>query len=116
MAALTFYSNQHALANDNTIIGAPGAGFRTVIVFLGAQNDTTTADRYIWYEGVSAGGTKIATVLAQNQGDGAVLNTVFEGSAGEALPLKLGENKALTLNKSQAVACNVSVWYYTERI
>lgn len=115
MASLSVYSGVPAAAGDNELIAAPGAGLRIVPVFISLQNATATADVYLLYSDVSATGTKLATVRAQNQGDGIVVNTTFQGDDFKMHQLKCGTNKALVLNKSQAVGCNVTVWYYTER-
>jgi hypothetical protein len=117
MASLTVYSAAVSAANDSTLIAAPGSGLRIVPVFLCLQNTSTTADTYLLYDGASATGTKLATVLAQNQGDGLVVNTVFnDGDSGKTYQLKCSENKALVLNKAQAVTCNVTCWYYIESV
>jgi hypothetical protein len=114
MASLTVYSAAPASSGDNTLIAAPGSGLRIVPVFILLQNNTTTADTLLLYSGVSESGTKLATVLAQNQGDGLVVNTVFGTDSGRTYQLKCGANLALVLNKSAAVATNVTIWYYTE--
>ena len=113
MATLSVYSGAPALAGDNPLIAAPGAGKGMVPVFIMLQNNTATADTLLLYDGASATGTKLATVLVQNQGDGLIVNTTFQGGF-KPYHLKCSENKALVLNKAQAVATNVTVWYYTE--
>ena len=114
MATLTTYSAVVSNAGNNTLIAAPGAGLRIVPVFVLAQNTTTTADTLILYSGPSNTGTKLATVLAQNQGEGIVFDTVFAADDGKVYQVKCGENKALVLDKTQAVATNVTIWYYIE--
>lgn len=114
MAALSVYSGVKSDAGDNTLIAAPGAGKRLVPVFIALQNNTATADTLLLYSGASATGTKLATILVQNQGDGLVVNTVFQGDNNKINHLKCAVDKALVLNKAQAVATNVTVWYYTE--
>jgi hypothetical protein len=113
MTALSVYSGAPAAAGDSTLVAAPGAGLRIVPVFIALQNATTTADTYLLYSGPSSTGTKLLTVLAQNQGDGIVTSTVFNTDPrGRAYKLACGENQALVLNKAQAVAANVTIWYY----
>jgi hypothetical protein len=115
VASLSVYSAAVSAAGDSTLIAAPGAGLRIVPVFILLQNNTTTADTLLLYDGASASGTKLATVLAQNQGDGIVVNTVFNDS-GKTYQLKCSDNKALVLNKAQAVATNCTIFYYTESV
>ena len=113
MTVLSVYSATVSAANDNSLIAAPGAGKRIVPVFIALQNATTTADVYILYSGVSATGTKLLTIRAQNQGDGVTLSTVFQPDPlGRAHMLACGENLALVLNKAAAVGCNVTIWYF----
>jgi uncharacterized protein (AIM24 family) len=116
MTSLTVYSAAVSAAGDSTLIAAPGAGLRICPVLIKEQGNTATADTLLLYDGASASGTKLDTTLAQNQGDGVVLNCIFQCDDGKIRQLKLSENKALVLNKAQAVATNVTVWYYTEAI
>ncbi len=114
MSALSVYSGAPASAGDNTLVAAPGAGLRIVPMFLLIQNNTTTADTGLLYDGASATGTKLFTMLMQNQGDGYTGPCAFVGDDGKIHQIKLTANTALVLNKAQAVATNVTVWYYTE--
>ena len=114
MSALLIYSGAPASAGDNTLVAAPGAGTRICPVLVMVQGNTATADTLLLYDGASATGTKLATLLAQNQGDGAVLTCVYRSDDGQTRQIKCSENKALVLNKAQAVATNVTVWYYLE--
>ena len=116
MATLTFTSGAASSAGDNTLVAAPGAGLRICPVMIIAQNNTTTADTLILYDGANTDTRKIMTVLAQAQGDGITVNCNFNGDDGETYQIKLTANKALVLNKAQAVATNYSVWYYTESV
>jgi hypothetical protein len=112
MGVLSVYSGAPASAGDNTLVAAPGAGKRIVPVFIALQNNTATADTLLLYSGASSTGTKLLTILAQNQGDGIVASTVFHPDpTGDAYTLACGENQALVLNKAQAVATNVTIWY-----
>lgn len=114
MTTLSVYSGAPASAGDNTLIAAPGAGLRIVPVLVILQNNTATADTLLLYDGASATGTKLLTVLAQNQGDGIITQCTFEAENERMKRLKLTENKALVLNKAQAVATNCTIWYYLE--
>lgn len=114
MASLSVYSATVTDSGDVTLIAAPGAGQRIVPMSLLLQNATTTADVYLLYSGASSTGTKLLTVRAQNQGDGYTGPCAFEGDTKTLYELKCGENKALVLNKAQAVGCNVTVWYRVE--
>ena len=114
MSAILIYSGAPASAGDNTLVAAPGAGSRICPVLIKEQGDTATADKLLLYDGPSASGTKLDTTLAQNQGDGAVLTCIFRCDDGQTRQIKCSENKALVLNKAQAVATNVTVWYYLE--
>lgn len=114
MASFRVYTGTKSNSGDNELIAAPGAGLRIVPIFVMLQNNTATPDTLILYSGVSGTGTKLATFLAQNQGEGLMVNTIFTGDDGRIYQLKCGENKALVLNKEQAVATNITVWYYVE--
>lgn len=93
-------------SGDNTIVAAPGAGYRLVVSELACQLETTTATTYIWKDGVTAR----RRVRAGADGDGVYL--VFAlGSQ-----WKLAENAALVLNLSGANASGYTVRYRTERI
>lgn len=117
MGVLSVYSGAPASAGDNTLVAAPGAGKRIVPVFIALQNNTTTADTLLLYSGASSTGTKLLTILAQNQGDGVITSTTFNHAPnGKAYRLACGENLALVLNKAQAVATNVTIWYYLEDV
>ena len=114
MGTLLYYSGAPASAGDNTLIAAPGVGLRICPVLLVLQNNTTTADTLLLYDGASSGNKKLMTILAQNQGDGYTGPLQFVCEDGRTRAIKLTANTALVLNKAQAVATNVTVWYYTE--
>lgn len=114
MATLSVYSGAPASSGDNTLVAAPGAGLRIVPVLIVLQGNTSTADTLLLYSGASNVGTKLATFLAQNQGDTFAVRNTFTGDNGQTYQLKCGANQALVLNKAQAVATNVTVWYYAE--
>ena len=114
MGTLLVYSGAPASAGDNTLVAAPGAGLRICPVNIVLQNNTATADTLLLYDGASATGTKLLTLLAQNQGDGYTGPLQFVGEDGLRRAIKLTANTALVLNKAQAVATNVTVWYYLE--
>jgi hypothetical protein len=93
-------------SGDNTLISAPGAGVKLVIVGVTLQLEGSTATTLRLTNG--AGGSTISRVLAQNQGDGLALTFPID-----ARP-KLSTNIALVLNLSGANACGYTIWYYTE--
>lgn len=108
-------SNQHTLLNvcntcaasgDNTLISAPAAGTRIVLVSVIIQNTTTTATTAI----IKDGATAFARILAQNQGDGLSVSYPMDARK------RLGDAAALVLNLSGANTFNYSVDYYTEAV
>lgn len=114
MSALLYYSGAPASAGDNTLVAAPGAGLRICPVSGILQNNTATADTLLLYDGPSSDAKKLMTILAQNQGDGYTGPFQFDCEDGQKRAIKCSENKALVLNKAQAVATNVTLWYYLE--
>lgn len=102
MANLTVYSGAPAASGDNTLIAAPGAGLRIVVDNLLLQNNVATANTALLYDGASSTGTKLLTLLLQNQGDGFASAGSFLGDDGKVRHLKLAANKALVLNLSAA--------------
>ena len=93
-------------SGDNTLISAPGAGVKLVIVGLTLQLEGSTATTLRLTNGAS--GPTISRVLAQNQGDGLALTFPIDSRP------KLSANTALVLNLSGANACGYTIWYYTE--
>ncbi len=104
---LTWVTNTTSTAGDVTLIAAPGAGVRIVPVKVIVQNESATADTLI----LKDGSTAKMRMLAQNQGDGLVLD--FSGGP---YRWKLAANAALVINKAQAVATGYSVGYYLENV
>lgn len=95
-----------ASSGDNTLISAPGAGVKIVIVGFVIQNETTTANTMRLFN--DAAGTAFARCLGQNQGDGLAYTYP------EDARYKLTANKPLVLNLSAAASCGYTIWYYTE--
>lgn len=96
----------YAVAGNNTILAAPGAGIRIVVSAFVIQNESATATTMTL---ASSGSLNDGwRCLGQNQGDG--LAMAF--SAGREW--RLGTNEALILNLSGANSCGYSVQYYTE--
>lgn len=93
-------------SGDNTLISAPGAGVKIVIVGVTLQLEGATATTLRLTNGAS--GSTISRILAQNQGDGLAITFPID-----ARP-KLSANTALVLNLSGANACGYTIWYYTE--
>lgn len=104
--ALSVACSTASSSGDNSIISAPGAGLKIVIVGLIIQNESSTATTMRLFNG--AGGSVLARCLGQNQGDG--LTVSFPGDT----RLKLSGNTALVLNLSGANSCGYTIWYYTE--
>jgi hypothetical protein len=97
-----------AVAGNNTVVAAPGAGQRIVVSAFVIQNESGTATTMIL---ASSGSLNDGwRLLGQNQGDG--LAMAF--SAGREW--RLGTNEALILNLSGANSCGYSVQYYTETV
>jgi hypothetical protein len=108
--ALSVAASTAASSGDNTLVAAPGAGKRLVLVAYTLQNESSTATTMILYDGPSTDAKPIARILGQNQGDG--VSKVLP--AGHMKPLT--ENKALVLNLSGANSCGYTAWYYTEDV
>jgi hypothetical protein len=92
-------------SGDNSLIAAPGAGWRIVVVAFVIQNESAVATTLILKDGATAR----FRVLGQNQGDGLALNLSL-------YPLRLSDNAALVLNLSDANSCGYSVHYFLERV
>ncbi|MFA6046259.1 MAG: hypothetical protein WC718_14845 [Phycisphaerales bacterium] len=98
-------SGAKAESGDNTLIAAPGAYDRIVLVSVCIQNESSTATTMILKDGSAA----FRRVLGQNQGDGVSL-TYTPGRE-----KRLAANAALVLNLSGANSCGYSVDYFIER-
>jgi hypothetical protein len=95
-----------ASSGDNTLISAPGALLKIVIVGFIIQNETAVATLMRLLN--DTGGTAFARCLGQNQGDGLTMNYPDDAR------YKLALNKPLVLNLGGANSCGYTVWYYTE--
>ena len=104
---LTWVTGTTSTAGDVTLVAAQGEKIRIVPVKVIVQDESSTADTLILKDGSIA---KIR-VLAQNQGDGIVLDF-----ASGPYRWKLAANAALVLNKAQAVATGYSIGYYLENV
>lgn len=104
--SVTSATGTAASSGDNTLIAAPGAGIRIVLVSIIIQNESSTATTMI----LKNGSTAYERILAQNQGDG--LAHAYPVDARK----KLAANAALVLNLSGANSCGYSIEYYTETV
>lgn len=109
-AVLSVVSSTAAVSGDNTLVAAPGASNRLVLVGYTMQNESATATTMILYNGASTDASPIARILGQNQGDG--VSTILPGGR----LFRLTANKALVLNLSGANSCGYTMWYYTEAV
>lgn len=98
-------SGTKAESGDNTLIAAPGAGNRIVIVSFCIQNESVTDTTLILKDGATA----FRRVLGYNIGDGVAV-TYNPGRE-----KRLTDATALVLNLSGANSCGYSVDYFIER-
>ncbi len=103
---LSYVSGTKNSNGNNSLISAPGAGVKIVLVSVVLQNESSTVTTMILQD--DTGGTAILRVLGQNQGDGVAITFPTD-----ARP-KLTANKPLNLNLSGANSCGYSIFYYTE--
>lgn len=94
-----------AASGDNTIIAAPGAGFRLVIKYLSIQNESSTTTTVLVKWGSTVKGRK---VLAER------VNYSFAFEAGSEWVLPA--NTALIVNLSGANSHNYEVQYTVEAV
>lgn len=99
---ITRAAGTKADSGDNTLVAAPAAGYRLVLLYLHVQNETTTATTCL----VKHGATTVGRVLNQNQGDG-WLRDFCE------YPVIMPEATALVLNLSGANSHGFTVEYVT---
>lgn len=104
--ALLIASGTASSSGDNTIITAPGAGVK--IVIIGVNLDLEGASPVTMRLTNGASGATILRKFVQNQGGGIPLIFPID-----ARP-KLSANTPLVLNLSGALACGYTIWYYTE--
>lgn len=97
-----------AASGDNTLIAAPGAGLRTVLVEVQLQLEAATATVGLLKDG--AGGAVLLRWRGVNDGDGVVHQWPMDTR------LKLTAATALVLNLSGANQCGYTVYYYTEAV
>lgn len=93
-------------SGDTTLIAAPGAHHRIVLVAVCIQNESPVATTLILKDGATA----FRRVLGQDQGDG--VSIVYTPGREK----RLSENAALVLNLSGANLCGYSVDYFIEVI
>lgn len=93
-------------SGDNTLVAAPAAGQRIVLVSVQVQLEASTATVGLLKDG-AAGGTLLRVRMAAD-GDG-----VLHQYAADARP-RLTAATALVLNLSGANQCGYTVHYYTE--
>lgn len=103
--AVLSVSGAKAESGDNTLITAPAAGDRIVLISFCIQNESSTATTMILKDGATA----FRRVLGQNQGDGVAV-TYTPGRE-----KRLAGGAALVLNLSGANSCGYSVDYFIER-
>lgn len=95
-----------AASGDNTLVAAPGAGYRLVVQLWWVQNESSTATTVK----VKRGSTDSYRRLLQNQGD--VVGRAYE----RGREWRLGENEALVLNLSGANTHGWAAEYWTEAV
>lgn len=98
---ITRTADTAASSGDNTIIAAPGAGYKTIVLFVRVQNESAVASTAI----VKHGSTAVARNAAAQYG-------WLERDYSE-YPLELPENTALVLNLSGANSHGYIVEYVT---
>lgn len=103
---VTPFTATFAASGDNTVIAAPGAGYRLVVKIIAVQNESDTATTIL----LKSGANTQRRALLQNQGDG--IAWAFE----TGYEWRLGENEALVLNLSGANSHGVTVDYITEGV
>lgn len=103
--ALTTWNGTRAVAGDNQLVAAPGAGRRLVVTAFVIQNESTTPVIMRLRSGTTANGWRC---LGQNQGDGLAMTF---GSGNE---WRLYPNDPLNFELSDNRVCAFSISYYTE--
>lgn len=92
-------------SGDNTLVSAPGAGNRVVLVAVWIQNESTSVTTMI----LKNGSTAFSRFMA---GQREMLAPVLPVGR----EFKLSDNAALVLNLSAANSCGYTVFYYTEAV
>ncbi len=103
--SLTQVTGTKAASGDQTLVSAPGASTRIVVVAFVVQNEASTAQTIILGNGTASAAWRC---FAQNQGDGLAL--VFK----PGFEWRLTANTLLNLNLSAATTVGYSIAYYTE--
>ena len=106
---MLFRQGTAATLGDNTIVPAPGAGFRIVVTGFVLENASATATTMILKDGPNPAAGRFRR-LGQNQGDG--LSKDFHPDH----VWRLTAGNALVLNLSGANTCGYVVQYYTEAV
>jgi hypothetical protein len=106
---MLFSQGTAAVSGVNTIVNAPGAGFRIVVAGFVIQNESATATTMILRDGVAPAAGRFRC-LGQAQGDG--LSKDFDPEH----VWKLAENNPVVLNLSGANSCGYTIQYYTEAV
>ena len=104
-ARVTWLAGTAAANGNNTVVAAPGAGARIVVVYAHVQNASATASTAQFTNGER--GAAGARFLGRTQGAGQAFDM-------HAHPWRLDEDKALILNLSGANAHGYTVGYYIE--
>jgi hypothetical protein len=91
-----------ASSGDNTLVAAPAAGYKLVLLYLHVQNESATATTSL----IKHGSTTVARFLAQTQGDGWLRDF-------NEYPMQLPSATALVLNLSGANSHGYTVEYVT---
>ena len=97
-----------ASAGDNTVVAAPGAGLRVVLVEVQLQLEASTATVGLLKDG--AAGATVLRWRGVNDGDGIVKQFPIDAR------LKLSTNTAAVLNLSGANQVGYTIYYYTEAV
>lgn len=103
---LSIATGTAAASGDNTLIAAPGAGLRAVLVAVQVQLEAGTATVGLLKDG--AGGAVLLRWRGVNDGDGVIHQWPMD-----ARP-RLTAATALVLNLSGANQCGYTAYYYTE--
>jgi len=101
------WNGTRAVAGDNELVAAPGAGYRLVVTAFVIQNESGTPLIMRLRSDNTSNGWRC---LGQNQGDGLAMTFAPDRE------WELNENEPLNLELSDADTCAVSISYYTEAV
>jgi hypothetical protein len=99
---ITRAAGTKADSGDNTLVAAPAAGYKLILLYLQVQNETAVATTIL----IKHGATTVGRALLQSQGDGYVRDF-------SEYPVDMPEATALVLNLSGANSHGYTVEYVT---